>query len=147
MNPLKLRVYPDPILLKPTQPVKQVKDNHIKTAIRMHELMKALGGLGLAAPQVGVPYSVIVINTIGYEHGVRKTMFNPVIDIRSHNPFKFKEGCLSFPNEFKDSERDDKIWVTYINSQGTKIQEEFRGISAACIQHEIDHLHGILFKD
>ena len=146
MNNLKLRLHPDPFLLRPSTPVKEVRENHVKTAIRMHELMKVLGGLGLSAPQVGVPYSVVVINTLGYENGIKLTMFNPEIEHLSEELHEFREGCLSFPDEFIDSKRPATCIVRYVDSQNNQCVKTLHGISSVCAQHEIDHINGILFK-
>lgn len=149
MNNLKLRLYPDPFLNRKSKLIKKVKDKHIRTSIRMHELMLKHNGLGLAAPQVGVDYSVIVINTLKFDksNGVKRTMFNPEIIEMSEDLFEYNEGCLSFPDQFINIKRPELIVVKYINTKNETVIEEFKGITSICAQHEIDHVLGILFID
>lgn len=143
---MKLKLYPDKALRVVCKKIKQVKNNHIKHASKMHKIMLDNNGVGLSAPQVGLDICLIVINTLK-ENGIKRTMFNPEIIEKSEEIYNFKEGCLSFPGKFIDSGRSNKIKVKYINSQNIEIVEEFVGLTSVCIQHEIDHLHGKLFID
>lgn len=143
---LKLRVYPDPFLLKPSQKIPEVKDSHIKIAFRMMQAMKVWKGIGLSAPQVGVPFAIVVIDTMDYEGGKKRIMYNPEIISASQQTIEYDEGCLSFPNQSVKTNRPYKCEVKYTNGGNLEVIEEFEGITAICVQHEIDHINGKLFK-
>lgn len=145
---LQLRVHPNNILRQKCREVSRVTPRHKKLAASMHMHMKQWKGYGLAAPQVGRDINLIVVNTMGSGEGERKlTMYNPVIIKRSNNIVEFNEGCLSFPDKFIQIERPETVRVAYIGSDGEKMIETFTNLTARVIQHEIDHLRGILFID
>lgn len=110
----------------------------------MHEFMRQEGGIGLAAPQVGISKRVFVMNV----QGVERTCFNPEVhDATTDQLFEFEEGCLSFPNEFLSISRPRKIWARYQNIHGDWMEEEMEQLVAICYQHELDHLDGITMHD
>lgn len=147
MKSLTLKLYPDKALRVVCKQINIVKSNHIRLAAQMHDLMKAHKGLGLAAPQVGRDIQVIVINTLGLDGGVRRTMFNPLVSHRSEETFSYKEGCLSIPGKAIDLNRSKTIDVMYTDSNNVEQLETFSGITAVAIMHECEHLQGMLFID
>jgi peptide deformylase len=114
----------------------------------MLETMYAAPGIGLAAIQVGEPLRVIVMDLSrdGAEKQPR-VFVNPEITWRSEELFTYEEGCLSVPEIYDEVERPARVKVTYLNYQGERVEEEAEGLYAVCIQHEFDHLEGVLFLD
>ena len=112
-------------------------------AFSLAETMSKLGGLGLSANQVGLKDRVCVIN-MGKEAWV---MFNPVIIERSEARANYSEGCLSYPGLYLKIERSDHIKVRFQTAGGDFIEREMDGLTAVCVQHEIDHLDGIRYTD
>jgi peptide deformylase len=144
---LKLVDFYDPILREPTVPVKfdtpeDLKNNEF-LAFSMAETLQQLGGLGLSANQVGRKERMCVIN-IGKEIW---TMFNPVIVDKSMVPTEFQEGCLSYPGLYLKIGRPDYIKVRFQAVAGQFVEKEVNGLTAVCIQHEIDHLDGVVYTD
>lgn len=149
MQKLQLKTYPkdEKILRTPVSPIKKIEGKHRRLASQMHTLMKESNGLGLAAPQVGRSISLIVMNTIGQDNGVKRTFYNPVLLQVSEDIQEYKEGCLSFQGQFLDKTRPQLIQVQYQDGQGNYIVEEFQGLNAVVLSHELDHLLGKLFID
>lgn len=119
-------------------------------AMDMMMEMYAQRGIGLAAPQVGVNKRLIVIDTStlkGEGGGFKGVMVNPIVVRKSEEKSFYEEGCLSFPGEHVNVERPVEIVVQYQTMSGLALVDTFRGITAKCIQHEIDHLEGVLFID
>jgi len=114
----------------------------------MIETMYAAPGIGLAAIQVGVPKRVIVLD-ISPKDGPRKPMcfINPEIVDKSENFSRYEEGCLSVPGQFAEIDRPDRCYVKYLDYYGIPKEIKAEGMLATCIQHEMDHLEGILFID
>jgi len=116
---------------------------------KMHEVRKVDGGIGLAAPQIGVETRVVVIGMGGLQsEGVEdfaKAFFNPEITEFSKTQEYMVEGCLSFPGLFVKVKRPTEITFTYEDEDGTKYYDHLSGITARILQHEIDHLNGITF--
>ena len=133
----------DPILRKPTKPVEFGVDNATFMAFSLAETLSKIGGLGLSANQVGVPYRLCAINT-GTHIWV---MINPIITYKSEDVSDFKEGCLSFPGLYLKIKRPSKIKVRFNAIGGEEVEQEFDGLTATVIQHEIDHLDGICYTD
>jgi len=124
-------------------------DKDIQTLMDdMLETMYSAPGIGLAAIQVGVPKRIIVLD-ISPKDKPKEPMFfvNPEIINKSENNSKYEEGCLSVPGQFAEIERPDKCHVKYLDYYGNPNEIEAKGMLATCIQHEIDHLEGILFID
>ncbi len=145
---LNILTYPDPELKKISEPVEEVDEN-IKTLIDdMFETMYDAPGIGLAAPQVGVLKRVIVLD-IGERdggQGARLALVNPEI-ISSAGETTFEEGCLSVPEFTADVVRAAEVKVIGMNRKGESVEIEAGGLMAIALQHEIDHLDGILFVD
>jgi len=114
----------------------------------MLETMYAAPGIGLAAIQVGEPLRIIVMDL--QREGEEKTpryFVNPEILWASEETLPYEEGCLSIPDIFDEVERPARVKLRYLNYQGEPIEEEAEGLFAVCIQHEMDHLEGVLFID
>lgn len=130
------------VLKEICQPVERI-DNKIKRLLdNMAETMYEAEGVGLAAPQVGIPIRVVVID-VG--EGLIE-MINPEITERE-GLVSDSEGCLSIPNIFGEVERSEKVTVSFLNRRGKKQQLTGIGLLGRCIQHELDHLDGVLFID
>lgn len=144
---LKLVDFYDEGLRKPTNLFNFNSADAIKRAeylmFSLCETLEKLGGLGLSANQVGLTERVCVIN-MGSETW---TMFNPEIIEKSGNPSSFSEGCLSYPGLYLKIGRPDHIKVRFQAIGGQFVEHEFDGLTAVCIQHEIDHLNGVMFTD
>ena len=148
MTILDILNYPNPRLHKIASNVEKV-DNKIKTIIKdMTETMYAAPGIGLAAIQIGVPKRIIVID-ISRDINKKEPMcfVNPVIKNKNSEKAIYEEGCLSVPNQFAEIERPNKCEVQYLDYEGQKQLLKAEGLLATCIQHEMDHLEGILFID
>lgn len=114
----------------------------------MLECMYKNNGIGLAAPQVGILKRLIVIDCSSDDNKKKpKKFINPKIIKLSKNLTSFEEGCLSLPNQYASVERPNEVIIEYFDIKGRKRKEEFKGLEATCIQHEIDHLNGKLFVD
>jgi peptide deformylase len=144
-----------PILTAPDPRLKAVSTavGKVDSAIRslvddMTESMYAADGIGLAAVQIGVPKRVIVID-LDQKDGKRnpRVFINPVILWASEEKAVFEEGCLSVPEIWDDVERPAKIKAEYLDRDGKKQILEADGLLATCLQHEMDHLEGVLFID
>jgi len=142
---------PDPILKTISEPVAEVTDE-IKTLIEdMFETMYEAPGIGLAAIQVGVQKRVLVVDIVGKnEEGNDPqpiAIINPEITWVSDDDSVYEEGCLSVPAHYADVVRPAEIKMTYLDLDGKKQELHADSLLATCIQHEIDHLDGILFVD
>ena len=139
---------PNEVLRKKSTDVEKVDEDIKKLMDDMLETMYAAPGIGLAAIQVGVPKRVIVLD-IAPKDSPRNPMYfvNPKIVEKSKNNSTYEEGCLSVPGQFAEIDRPDKCHVKYLDYNGTPKEIEAEGMLATCIQHEMDHLEGILFID
>ncbi len=144
---------PDPRLRQISSPVEKVDDALRALIADMFETMYAAPGIGLAAIQVGVPKRVLVIDLQEpQEEGgepVRdpRIFVNPEILETSKVPVPYTEGCLSVPDQYADVERPDRIRARWLDETGKAHDEEIEGLLATCLQHEMDHLEGVLFID
>jgi peptide deformylase len=139
---------PDPLLKQRSEPVTEVDDGLRALMDDMLETMYAAPGIGLAAVQVGVPKRVIVMDLSKEEEAKAPRFFvNPEIVWRSEETFSYEEGCLSVPEVYDEVQRPARVRLTYLNYQGERVEEEAEGLYAVCIQHEMDHLEGVLFID
>jgi peptide deformylase len=135
----EIRIYPDPILRKKAVPVQNI-DGKVKMVVdRMVEVMHANKGIGLAAPQIGIPGQIIVID-IGEG---RRAFINPEI-IEGEGESVMEEGCLSLPTIEVPVKRMEKVFVQGWNLEGKEVSLELFGLPGRVYQHEIDHLNGIL---
>ena len=149
------RIYetPDPVLRQISKPV-ETFDGELKTLVSdMFETMYDAPGIGLAAVQVGVPVRLLVIDLQEpQEEGgdpVRdpKVFINPEILWHSDSEVPYTEGCLSVPEQYAEVMRPDRIKAKWQNEKGNSFEEEIDGLLAVCLQHEMDHLNGVLFID
>ena len=142
-------IHPDPRLKKVAPAIPDLSDDLRQLADDMLETMYAAPGIGLAAPQIGVDVRVIVLDCVKGEGEAPRpiAMFNPEIVAESDALNVYEEGCLSIPDQYADVERPAEVTVRWIDRDGTERQEDFGGLWATCVQHEIDHLNGILFID
>ncbi len=153
MSVLQLYEYPHPILAQKAERVLKVDDDIRKLLRDMLETMYADKGVGLAAPQVGVSKRIIVIDTEqrdedgNYKPGNPMYLVNPEIIYKSEDTIWFCEGCLSVPKQSADVERHYKINVRYLDYDGKEQEIEAVDYPAVVLQHEIDHLDGILYID
>ena len=143
----KILVEPDPFLRQVSQDVEKVDDELRKLMDDMLETMYAAPGIGLAAIQVGVPKRVIVMDISKKEQKKPLYFVNPKIIVKSKNNSNYEEGCLSVPGQFAEIDRPDHCHISYLNYDGKKKELKAEGLLATCIQHEMDHLEGILFID
>ncbi|HEX3810958.1 MAG TPA: peptide deformylase [Rhizomicrobium sp.] len=139
---------PDPRLKAVSTPVDKVDDAVRKLADDMLDSMYAADGIGLAAIQIGAPKRIIVMD-LDQKDGKKspRVFINPKIVWASEEMATFEEGCLSVPDIWDDVERPARIRAEYLDRDGKTIEMEADGILATCLQHEMDHLEGILFLD
>ena len=136
------------VLKQKSAPVAAVDDALRALMDDMLETMYAAPGIGLAAIQIGVPQRVIVMDIAKGEAAPAPRHFvNPEILGASQETLPYEEGCLSVPEIYDEVERPARVRVKYLNYQGEAIEEDAEGLYAVCIQHEIDHLEGVLFID
>jgi peptide deformylase len=137
------------VLKQVSQPVAAVDDVLRALMDDMLETMYDAPGIGLAAIQVGVAKRVVVMDVARDEEAPREPRYfvNPEIVWSSEETAPYQEGCLSVPEIFDEVERPARVRVRYLNYQGEAVEEEADGLYATCIQHEIDHLNGVLFLD
>ncbi len=145
---------PDPYLRTISKPVPAVDDGVRALIADMFETMYDAPGIGLAAIQVGVPQRILVIDLQPdpeEEGGERirepRVFINPEITAESEELASYNEGCLSVPELYGDVERPAVIRVTWLDETGMSHDEEIDGMLATCLQHEMDHLNGVLFYD
>ena len=139
---------PNKLLRQVSKPVSKVGKEEQKLMKDMLETMYAANGIGLAAIQVGIPKRIIVMDICKEANKKEPRYFvNPII--KNKDPLKatYEEGCLSVPNQFADIDRPSKCEVEYLDYNGQKQLLKAEGLLATCIQHEMDHLEGILFID
>jgi peptide deformylase len=138
---------PDRRLTTVCSPVERIDDELLRLLDDMLETMYAAPGIGLAAPQVGVLTRAFVAD-LG-EEGARAPLFviNPELIERSAASSVAEEGCLSLPKQFGEVARADKVRLRYLDRAGDACEIEAEGLLARCLQHELDHLDGILFVD
>ena len=143
----KILTEPDPFLRQKSHDVDRVDDETRKLIDDMLHTMYAAPGIGLAAIQVGIPKKIIVID-ISKEEGKTPLCFiNPKIILKSNSNCTYEEGCLSVPGQFAEIDRPDQCHITYLDYNGAQQDLQADGLLATCIQHEMDHLEGILFID
>lgn len=147
MAKLDIILAPDPRLTTPCEPVDSV-DGQLKQLMDdMLDTMYAAPGIGLAAPQVGVLKRFFVVDVGEDDARDPRFFINPEITHRSEAKSVYEEGCLSLPKQFADVERSDAIDLRYQDRTGVERTLEADGMLARCIQHELDHLDGVLFVD
>ena len=143
-----LIILPDPVLRLVSKPLETVDSRVLKLADDMLETMYDAPGIGLAAIQVGEPLRLLVIDVAKEEEGRKPQVFiKPEIIASSDTRSTYEEGCLSIPGYYAEVERPAEITVNYIDRDGKQQQLAAEGLLATCLQHEIDHLDGVLFID
>ncbi len=142
---LKILEFPDPRLRKKAVPVDAVDDDLRRLIDDMFETMYAAPGIGLAATQVDVHRRLLVAD-VSAEKDDPRVLVNPEI-LAKDGVAVTEEGCLSVPGYYEEVERAGHIRVRYLDRDGTAREEDFEGLLAVCVQHEIDHLDGKLFVD
>ncbi len=149
MARLPIIIAPDPRLKQIARPVERVDANVRQLMDDMLETMYVAPGIGLAAPQVGAPLRVIVVDVSPDEVEKRQPyrMANPELLWVSDEDVTYNEGCLSVPEHYADVARPRAIRVRYVDENNELRELEAEGLLATCIQHEMDHLEGILFID
>jgi peptide deformylase len=145
---LSILVVPDPILKAKARPVGPADAGRVCSLIpRMFATMYGAPGIGLAAPQVGVGLRLAVVDLMPDAKPAPIVLINPEVLARSEALATREEGCLSLPGQYADVTRPAQVTVRYTDADGARRQIEADGLLAACLQHEIDHLDGILFVD
>ena len=144
----KILIEPDPILRKKCEPIEKVNDDIRNLMKDMLQTMYDAPGIGLAAVQIGVLKRLVVID-ISKEEKKRDPLFliNPEILSKSENTSVYEEGCLSLPGQFAEIERPAKCLLKYVDLNGKEKKLKADGLLSTCIQHEVDHLNGVLFID
>jgi peptide deformylase len=146
--PLPLLYAPDPRLKARTRPVTARDRETVRALVpRMLATMYAAPGIGLAAPQVGLDLRFAVIDLQPDETPAPITLINPRIEQKSREEATREEGCLSLPGHYAEVTRPERVVVAYEDLDGQPLTIEADGLLATCLQHEIDHLDGILFVD
>ena len=141
---LKIAKYPDTILRKTAKSISEFDDTLKKLADDMAEVMYQDDGVGLAAPQVSIGKRIFVV---GLGEGKYKAYVNPEITFYSKDKMTNEEGCLSFPEIFGYVTRPKKIHIKYQDLDGKKYKEKLASFDSIVVQHEFDHLNGVLFVD
>ena len=144
----KILIEPDPILRKKCEPLEKVDKDTQKLMNDMLETMYQAPGIGLAAVQIGILKRLVVID-ISKDKEKKDPLFlvNPEIIQKSKKTSVYEDGCLSLPGQFAEIERPAECILKYIDFNGKKKELNAKGLLATCIQHEVDHLNGILFID
>ena len=148
MSVKKILTEPNKLLREISRSVEKVGDEEKTLMDDMLETMYAAPGIGLAAIQIGVPKRIIVMD-ISRDENIKEPRYfvNPVIKNRNKEEARYEEGCLSVPDQFAEIERPNTCEVEYLDYYGKKRLLKADGLLATCIQHEMDHLEGILFID
>ncbi len=149
MTKREILILPDPLLRKVAEPVHEFDDVLKSTVEDMFETMYAAPGIGLAGPQIGYMKRVVVIDLADEENpdSGKIAMVNPEIVAMSDETAISEEGCLSIPEFAYEVERPAEVTVKYFTPEGEEVVREAKGRLAVCMQHEIDHLDGVLYID
>ena len=149
MSLRSILIHPDPRLKKVAEPVTEISADLRRLADDMLETMYNAPGIGLAAPQIGVLKRLFVMDCVKEEGATPQPMIliNPEVSWLSDEMNTYEEGCLSIPEQFADVERPAEARIRWQDVDGKQHEEQFDGLWATCIQHEIDHLDGKLFID
>ena len=142
----EIRLLGDPVLREPAQPVPEITPELRALVEDMYETMYGAEGVGLAAPQIGLGIRVIVVDPQD-EQTERFALFNPDVVAQSGETAKSEEGCLSIPGIREIVERPETCVVEAIGLDGKPVRIEAQGLLARILQHEVDHLNGVLFLD
>ena len=144
-------VYGDPVLKKKAENIEKGDLDVKQLAEDMFETMESASGIGLAAPQIGKSVRMFVVDGSPLEEegmeNFRKVFINPEMIDETGEEWAFEEGCLSIPNIREDVSRKEKIRIKYLDEDWNEHEDEFDGMKARIIQHEYDHIEGVLFTD
>lgn len=143
----QILIHPDPRLKKLCDPVAEITPEIARLAEDMLETMYDAPGIGLAAPQIGVMKRVIVMDCIKDGPPEPMVLINPEVIWASEDLSTYDEGCLSIPDQYAEVERPAEVRVRWMALDGSAQEQQFAGLWATCVQHEIDHLNGKLFID
>jgi len=153
---LPIVVYGSPILKKRATDINSDFENLAELIQNMWQTMYQASGIGLAAPQINQSIRLFIVDTLQMKDrikdepdfsGIKKAFINPVITEEIGNEWKYEEGCLSIPGIRENVERKPEITITYQDEQFNTITEKYKGLNARVIQHEYDHIEGVLFTD
>lgn len=148
MTKRDILILPDPKLRLVSEPIASVDDAVRQLADDMLETMYDAPGIGLAAIQIGVPKRMLVLDVAREgETPAPMVVINPEIVWESDERSVYQEGCLSIPEYYEDVERPQRIGLRFLDREGAAREIEADGLLATCLQHEIDHLNGVLFID
>jgi peptide deformylase len=143
---MQIKTYPDPVLRKVCKPIETINDEMVTLCNDMIETMRLAQGAGLAANQVGVSLRLIVLDPRTKKDDKSIILINPVI-IEQDSEEITEEGCLSLPKFYEFVKRAKRVFVTGINVKGEPFKMEYDGFMARAVQHELDHLNGVLLID
>ena len=145
---LTILIAPDPVLKARARPVATSDGDAVRALVpKMFATMYRAPGIGLAAPQVGVKLRVAVVDLMADDKPVPIILINPEVIASSPELATREEGCLSLPKQYAEVTRPARVKVRYFDLEGAKREIEASGLLSACLQHEIDHLDGVLFVD
>jgi peptide deformylase len=145
---LPILIAPHPVLKARTRPVTAADAEEVRKLVpRMLATMYAAPGIGLAAPQVGMKLRLVVIDLMPDNHRAPIVLINPEVIAHSEEMVTREEGCLSLPGQYADVTRPLRVKIRFQDLAGARQEIEAEGLLSACLQHEIDHLDGILFTD
>jgi peptide deformylase len=148
MTLIPILIAPHPVLKARARPVAPADADAVRALVpRMFEAMYDAPGIGLAAPQVGHGLRLVVIDIAPDKQRLPRTLINPEIVARSEEMATREEGCLSLPGQYADITRPAHVTVRYLDETFARQEIAAEGLLSACLQHEIDHLDGILFVD
>ena len=142
----ELTLYPSPLLRRPCPPVEAFDADLTVILEGMYERMHASQGVGLAAPQVGIRKRILVISATGKKED-QIALINPTITDKFGETTVAEEGCLSFPDIYAEVSRPEKCTVKAFTPEGEEIERTFEGFESRIVQHEYDHLEGVLLVD
>jgi peptide deformylase len=143
---MQIKTYPDPVLRKVCKPIEVIHDEMVTLCNDMVETMRLAQGAGLAANQVGVSIRLIVLDPRTKKNDNPIILINPVITEQNSEEIT-EEGCLSLPKFYEYVKRAKRVFVTGINIKGEPFEMECDGFMARAVQHELDHLNGVLLID
>lgn len=145
---IPILIAPDPLLKARSRPVGAAHETLVRNLIpRMFATMYDAPGIGLAAPQIGHSLRLAVVDLMRDDKPSPIVLINPEIIVASPELATREEGCLSLPNQYADVTRPARVRVRFLDQAGIRQEIEADGLLAACLQHEIDHLDGVLFVD
>lgn len=160
MATLPIYVVPHPVLKRVADPVSNITDDHRRLVENMLDTMYAAPGIGLAAPQIGQSMRILVLDVdqpraenedeelpVEKRRGKPQVFINPELLWSSEEMNVYDEGCLSIPGQYAEVERPKIVRVKALDQNGKQFEVEADGLFATCLQHEIDHLNGVLFTD